>query len=48
MGENRWGMGIILATPHADWKERHKIATDRRRNTIVFIKKKPISKTETY
>lgn len=48
MGENRWGMEIILATPHADWKERHKIATDRRRNTIVLEKKKNISKIETY
>lgn len=39
MGENRWGMGIILATPHADWKERQKIATDIGKNTSGIIRK---------
>lgn len=32
-------MGIILATPHADWKERQKIATDIEKNTIGIIRK---------
>lgn len=44
MGENSWGIGIILATPHADWKERHKIATDTGKNTIGFIRKHPLVK----
>lgn len=37
-------MGIILALPHADWKERHKIATDLGENTIVCMGKHPLVK----
>lgn len=44
MGENRWGMGIILATSHADWKDRHKIAIDTGKNAFVFIRKHPLVK----
>lgn len=40
-------MGINLATPHANWKERHEIAAAIGKNTYFFGQKTPISKTET-
>lgn len=47
MGENRQGMGKILATPHAGWKKRCEIAKGIGQNTFVFVRKHQFSKTET-
>lgn len=32
-------MGINLATPHADWKEKHEIATAIGKNTFFLVRK---------
>lgn len=41
-------MGINLATPHANWKERHEIATAIGKNTFFLVRKHLLLAEEVY